>query len=315
MNDPLPVIFLLGPTASGKTGIAIELAQRLDCQLISCDSSLVYSGMDIGSAKPTAAELSAAPHRLINLRDPSEPYSVAQYCEDAMQEIGAAREQRRIPVLVGGTMLYFNALEKGLASMPEANERVRQALSEQGSRLGWAHMHKTLAAIDPAAADKIHPNDPQRIQRALEVYELTGKPISQWQSDQPDAQDRLLHPLLKVGLYPENRAALHARIADRFESMVAAGFLDEVRVLQADARNHAELPSMRSVGYRQAWQFLRGELSMDEFREKSLAATRQLAKRQLTWMRGMQELVLLDSLALSQDECVDQIIRALADIK
>ncbi len=315
MSHSLPVIFLLGPTASGKTGIAIELARRIECQLISCDSSLVYRGMDIGTAKPTAEEQALASHRLIDLCEPNEPYSVAQYCADAHREITLAREAGRVPILVGGTMLYFNALEQGLASMPAADEDVRKRLAERAARLGWEHMHQTLSEVDPEAARKIHPNDPQRIQRALEVFELTGRPISQWQQDKPDASTALLLPVLKVGLFPTDRAALHERIAKRFEQMLEQGFVDEVRSLQADDRNHAELPSMRSVGYRQAWQFLCDEISMDEFRQKSLAATRQLAKRQLTWMRSMQDLLLIDSLALSQDDCVDQIVKALAEIE
>lgn len=315
MSPTLPVIFLLGPTASGKTGVGLELAQREQCQLISCDSSLVYRGMDIGSAKPTEAEQAAAPHRLIDLCEPSEPYSVAQYCEDAKREIDRAREKDRIPVLLGGTMLYFNALEKGLASMPAADDDIRHKLMEQGDRLGWDHMHSILASVDSVAAEKIHPNDPQRIQRALEVYELTGRPISQWQQDQSKEPPAFLQPLLKVGLFPSDRMALHTRIAERFELMLGAGFLDEMRALQSDARNHAMLPSMRSVGYRQAWQYLNDEISMDEFRQKTLAATRQLAKRQLTWMRGMQDLLLLDSLALSQGECVDQIMKALRQLQ
>lgn len=290
-------MFLLGPTASGKTGVGLELAQQCDCQLISCDSSLVYRGMDIGTAKPTADELRLAPHRLIDICEPSEPYSAAQFCSDARREIGEARKRGQIPVLLGGTMLYFNALEQGLAEMPAADDAVREAISTRAANSGWQTMHDELRRVDPAAAARIHPNDPQRIQRALEVWELTGRPISEWQKEQ-EKPDPDLQPILKFGLFPQDRAALHERIAARFELMLEAGFLDEVSRLRADNRNHPGLPSMRSVGYRQAWQYLEGDIDADTFKATALASTRQLAKRQLTWMRSMQSLELLDSLKM-----------------
>jgi len=312
MNPSLPVLFILGPTASGKTGIGLELAQRFACQLISCDSSLVYRGMDIGTAKPTVAEQRLAPHRLVDICEPSAVYSVARYCTDAKDEIAKAQAVGKVPVLLGGTMFYFNALEQGLAAMPVANEQLRRDIAQRAANAGWPALHKSLQPIDPAAAARIHPHDTQRIQRALEVFEATGRSISAWQNDAVESSAEWLHPLYKFALYPADRAALHARIAERLEHMLDSGFVNEVRRLRADPRNDAELPSMRSVGYRQAWRFLDGEFDEQAFVQKTLAATRQLAKRQLTWIRGMENLVLIDSLVLSRQNCVEQITRTLA---
>jgi len=313
MTAILPVIFILGPTASGKTAVGIELAQRVECQLISCDSSLVYRGMNIGTAKPTPDELRLAPHRLLDVCAPSTPYSVAQFCTDAHREIRLAKERGVIPVLLGGTMLYFNALEQGLASMPSADESVREDIAAKAAVVGWEAVHEELRLVDPEAAARIHPNDPQRIQRALEVWKISGRTISAWQAEQTPATDSL-EPLLKFGLYPQDRARLHQRIEARFEQMLDQGFLQEVRTLRTNTCNHAQLPSMRSVGYRQAWQHLDGEIDAATFRSTALAATRQLAKRQLTWMRSMRSLELLDSLELSTTSMVDRIVARLATV-
>ena len=293
-------VFLLGPTASGKTAAGIALSRSMPCRLISVDSSLVYRGLDIGTAKPSASEQQQAPHHLIDICEPWETYSAAQFCRDAKAQINQAVEAGELPVLLGGTMLYFNALEHGLAEMPEADPAVRASLSARAERNGWASMHKELSLIDPAAAARIHPQDPQRIQRALEVWQLTGKNITDWHREGKDRQ--LGIPLLKIGLYPEDRGVLHQRIAERFDAMLLNGFLAEVEALKRDPRINASLPSMRSVGYRQAWAHLDARTTFNEFREQAVAATRQLCKRQLTWMRSMEQLHLIDSTGQSPAE-------------
>lgn len=306
-NNPKPIIFLLGPTASGKTDIGIHLCQHVRCQLISVDSSLVYRGLDIGTAKPTADEQNAAPHKLINIREPWETYSAAEFCIDAKREIDLAIAQDKLPVLIGGTMLYFNALEHGLSELPAADEQIRAMLLMQANERGWKDMHRELVTIDPDAAARIHPNDPQRIQRALEVWHVSGKTLSYWHEN--EAQPALDNQLLKIGLFPADRKLLHQRIESRFDAMLSAGFLDEVRELMSLKQVHSALPSMRSVGYRQAWQYLEGTIDFDTFRAHSLAATRQLAKRQFTWMRGMRSLTLVDSLSESADSIVSIILK------
>ena len=277
-------IFLMGPTASGKTGVAVELVQQLPLEIISVDSALVYRGMDIGTAKPDADTLRIAPHRLIDIRDPAQSYSAAEFRADALRAMEDIRQQGRVPVLTGGTTLYFRALEQGLSALPGADPEVRAALEAQARDSGWAAMHARLAEVDPDAAARIHPNDPQRIQRALEVYALTGSTLSQLHAAGREAApgDRFL----KIILAPQDRALLHVRIRQRFEQMLEQGFLDEVRALRARGDLHAELPSMRAVGYRQAWDYLDGKLSGEEWVERAVIATRQFAKRQMTWLRS-----------------------------
>ena len=274
----------MGPTAAGKTGLAVDLVQRFPLDIISVDSALVYRGMDIGTAKPDAATLARAPHRLIDLKEPSQPYSAAEFCDDAWREMEAIWAADRTPLLVGGTVLYFRALLEGLAPLPAADEKVRSALAERGEREGWPALHRELAQVDPRAAQRIEPTDPQRIQRALEVHALTGRPLSELQeAGNPPAPEL---DTLKIVVSPEDRSVLHERIARRFDAMIADGFEDEARRLMARADFDASLPAFRAVGYRQAWPWLRGELDDDTFRDRALAATRQLAKRQLTGLRG-----------------------------
>lgn len=276
-------VFLMGPTASGKTGLAVELCQRFPLEIISVDSALVYRGMDIGTAKPDAATLALAPHRLIDIRDPSEPYSAADFCADARREMDAITAAGKVPLLVGGTMLYFRSLEHGLSALPAANQQVREQLEQQAAEIGWPAMHGILQQKDPQAADRIHPNDPQRIQRALEVITLSGQSMSALHG-QTDGYS-LDYRLHKIIVSPEPRSVLHERIGRRFDMMLKAGFVDEMQGLFSRPDLNANLPSMRAVGYRQAWSWLQGKCTFEEMRERAVAATRQLAKRQLTWLR------------------------------
>ncbi|MEO5629544.1 MAG: tRNA (adenosine(37)-N6)-dimethylallyltransferase MiaA [Thermomonas sp.] len=287
------VIALMGPTASGKSAYALDLAQRLDGEIVSVDSALVYRGLDIGAAKPNRDEQARVPHHLIDLRDPWQPYSAAEFATDASAAIDEILARGKLPVLAGGTGLYFRALLEGLAPMPEADATQRAAIATEAETRGWAALHADLACVDPPAAKRIHATDAQRIQRALEVYRLTGRSISDWQT-----QSRPARPgwkVLKLVLAPPDRKVLHARIEQRFEAMLVEGFLDEVRALRglpglAAHPAPLELPAIRAVGYRQAWQFLDGneESAADAgaFRERVIAATRQLAKRQFTWLRS-----------------------------
>ena len=286
-----PAIFLMGPTASGKTVLAMELVQKFPCDIISVDSALVYRGMNIGTAKPTARELAAAPHRLIDICDPDESYSAARFREDALHEMEQISRQGRIPLLVGGTMLYFRALEQGLSQLPQADAAVRERLLAQAGELGWQAMHDRLAVIDPAAAVRIHPNDPQRIQRALEVYEISGKSMTELQ--QLHSKPTLPYSLIKLVQAPWTREILRERIAQRFNLMLQQGFENEVRELVKRYALTPDLPSMRSVGYRQMLMYLQADYSYEEMREKGITATRQLAKRQLTWLRKEQDAVWL----------------------
>ncbi|MES9960482.1 MAG: tRNA (adenosine(37)-N6)-dimethylallyltransferase MiaA [Sedimenticola sp.] len=285
-------IFLMGPTASGKTDLAIALTEHLPCDIISVDSALVYRGMDIGTAKPSAEELARAPHRLIDICDPSESYSAAQFREDALREMAEITAAGRIPLLVGGTMLYFRALQYGLSELPAANAAVRARLEQDAALHGWQGMHERLAAVDPAAASRIHPNDPQRIQRALEVYEITGKSLTELQDR--DGEQKLPYRLVKLVRAPREREVLHQRIADRFHKMLAQGFEEEVRGLLQQGSLVPDMPSMRSVGYRQMLKYLLGEWDRETMIEKGIVATRQLAKRQFTWLRADTEAHWLD---------------------
>ena len=285
MNTPLPpAVFLMGPTASGKTALAIELAKRFPLEIISVDSALVYRGMDIGTAKPDADLLRLAPHRLIDIRDPADSYSAAEFRDDALAEMANITAQGRIPLLTGGTFLYFRALESGLSEMPAADPEVRARLEAEARQCGWESMHARLAVIDPRAAARIHANDPQRIQRALEVYAVSGRPISDFHDNKQT--DTLPYRVLKLGLIPQDRAVLHVQIQQRFEQMLADGLVEEVRALFSRDELVAELPAMRAVGYRQVWAFLAGERGYNEMVEQAIVATRQYAKRQLTWLRS-----------------------------
>lgn len=274
---------IMGPTASGKTDIALRLAERFPVDIISVDSALVYRGMDIGTAKPSPEVLVRFPHRLVDIRDPGESYSAAEFRRDALSEIGASLSAGRIPLLVGGTMMYFKVLLQGISQLPAADPVLRARLDREAMTLGWGALHRRLAQVDPAAADKIHPNDPQRIQRALEVYELSGVPWSEL--CRASGGEGFPYPSCRVILEPRHRADLHQRIAQRLDAMFAAGFVDEVAKLRARGDLHSGLAALRAVGYRQVWDYLDGQYGYEEMRNRALYATRQLAKRQLTWLR------------------------------
>ena len=284
VEAPLPpAIFIMGPTASGKTDLAIELARRLPVDVISVDSALVYRDMDIGTAKPSSEELAKAPHRLIDIVDPTEAYSAARFREDALREMAAITAAGRIPLLAGGTMLYFRALEQGLSNLPQADEAIRQQLLDEAEKVGWPAMHARLATVDPAAARRIHPNDPQRIQRALEVHAVTGRPLTELQQERPEPA--LPYRPVKLVQSPWSREELRERIALRFKRMLELGFEQEVRDLLEKYDLSPDLPSMRSVGYRQMLGYIRGDLDYEEMVTTGITATRQLAKRQMTWLR------------------------------
>jgi tRNA dimethylallyltransferase len=293
-------IAVMGPTASGKTAYALELAERFDGEIVSVDSALVYRGLDIGAAKPSREERECVPHHLLDLRDPWQSYSAAEFASDARAAIDGILARGRLPILAGGTGLYFHALLHGLSPMPEADPVLRARITAEAEVRGWPALHAELANVDPAAAQRIHATDPQRIQRALEVFRASGRTISDWQRER--AQDRLTLRTLKLVLAPRERSVLHARIEQRFDAMLAAGFLDEVRALRALPRLQAhpaplDLPAIRAVGYRQAWLHLDGETSEAEFRDRAIFATRQLAKRQWTWLRGELDAQWFDPLA------------------
>jgi tRNA dimethylallyltransferase len=292
-QDSRPLaIALLGPTASGKTALALDWAARLDTEIVSVDSALVYRRLDIGSAKPDAATLARIRHHLVDVREPHEVYSAADFANEALAAMRDISARGRVPILAGGTGLYFEALFDGLAQMPAADPPLRARLRAEAQERGWPALHAELATVDPAAAARIHATDPQRIVRALEVFRLTGEPISAWQARA--TRTRFPFRVLRLVLCPRERSLLHARIEARFDAMLAAGFLDEVRALREDARLHEDLPAVRAVGYRQAWRHLAGDTDAAAFREQGIAATRQLAKRQLTWLRGRPELRWLD---------------------
>ena len=300
-------ILLMGPTASGKTGIAISLCKRFPCDIISVDSALVYRGMDIGTAKPDAATLARTPHRLVDIRDPEESYSAGDFVRDArtaMQEILSAG---RIPLLVGGTMMYFRALTEGIADLPPADPAIRAEIDGLASESGWPAVHAELERVDPLAAARINPNDSQRLQRALEVYRISGKPLSDWQGEAGEVPGDV--SFLKIGLSIEPRSLLHERIARRLDSMIDHGFVEELEALRQRPGLRQDSPAMRSVGYRQFWPLLDGDYDVREARNRALYATRQLAKRQLTWLRAEKQLFEVDAL---EDNAIDTISAFLA---
>lgn len=301
-----PAILLMGPTATGKTALAVELVRRFPCDIISVDSAMIYRGMDIGTAKPGPDILSVAPHRLIDIRNPVENYSAGEFRRDALQHMQEIAAAGRIPLLAGGTMLYFHVLQRGIAELPPADAQRRSELDARAARVGWAALHKELANVDPEAAARIHPNDPQRIQRALEVYDISGKSLSELQ--RAGAVEPLPYRLIKLGLNPPDRKLLHDRIAARFRAMMDAGFLEEVRTLSRNPALTPEHPSMRSVGYRQLREFLDRGGSLDAAVERGIVATRQFAKRQLTRLRAEPEVLWHDSDARA---LLDQVTRAL----
>lgn len=296
MNEQPYVICISGPTAAGKTQLAMDLFDQCNGYIISVDSALIYRGMDIGTAKPTAAELARFPHALIDIIDPAQSYSAADFRRDALREIAHAISLDKTPILVGGTMLYYRALLGGLSNLPGADAQLRAQLQETAMQQGWASLHQRLAELDPVAAARIHPNDPQRLIRALEVYELSGKTITELTAQQ---EPGLALPSYQFAVAPNDRKVLHERIYQRFETMLAQGLIDEVEKLRGRDDLHLDLPSMRCVGYRQVWQYLDGEFGYSEMLEKGVAATRQLAKRQITWLRSWPDLHWLDPTAVN----------------
>ena len=295
--DDVPTLCIVGPTGAGKTHLAMSLAEYAKSlgqtiELISMDSALVYRGLDIGSAKPTKAEQAAVIHHLIDIIDPTEVYSAARFAKDAKRLCSEIRKRGNIPVVVGGTMLYWRAWAHGLSSLPPANPEIRARLDEEGKSIGWPAMHAKLAVVDPETAARLKPNDSQRVQRALEVFDITGKPMSALLADSPseDGREGSAIPawIHLVSLEPSDRKRLHLSLEKRFDEMLAAGFIDEVKALRMNTELHVDLPAIRSVGYRQAWEYLNGEIDVQEMRYKALAATRQLGKRQLTWLRAIK---------------------------
>ena len=310
-NSLPPAIFIMGPTASGKTALAMSLRQRFPVELISVDSALIYRGMDIGTAKPTAEELALAPHRLIDIRDPAESYSAADFRADALREMAAITAEGKIPLLVGGTMLYFKALLEGLSPLPAADPEVRAQIEKQAQELGWEALHRQLQQVDPVSAARIHPNDPQRLSRALEVFLISGKTLTELTKI---SGETLPYNVQQFAIAPATREQLHQRIALRFEQMMAAGFEAEARALFERGDLHTDLPSVRCVGYRQMWSYLEGEIDYDEMVYRGICATRQLAKRQMTWLRGWESVHWLDSdEPLQALESVAHVVRALLD--
>lgn len=306
MNDKLPLaIFLMGPTASGKTELAIKLRRRFPIELISVDSALIYKGMDIGTAKPSAEEQAAAPHRLIDILDPAESYSAADFRKDALQQMAEISSQGKIPMLVGGTMLYYKALLEGLSPLPAADPKIRAEIESEAQQKGWQALHDELAQFDPVSAARIHPNDPQRLSRAIEVYRISGNSLTELTKKKGEP---IPYNVKQFAIAPKERSELHRRIELRYEKMVEAGFEQEVRELHQRPDLHPDLPAIRCVGYRQMWGYLDNEYSFDEAIFKGICATRQLAKRQITWLRSWKDLTWLDS------QNVDQGVETIANV-
>ena len=288
-----PALFIMGPTAAGKTDLAIEIAKRYPVEIISVDSALVYRGMNIGTAKPDADILKCYPHHLVDIIEPTDAYSVGEFRQDALKLMAEITAKGKIPLLVGGTMLYFKALQQGLSDLPVADPLIRERLNAEAEQYGLAHLHERLAKIDPVSAKRIHINDPQRLQRALEVYEVTGKSLTEL--TQQREQQPLPYRVIKLILSPFDRSVLHQRIEHRYKNMIEQGFIDEVKKMFERVDCHPDLPSIRAVGYRQAWSYLSNEYDNDTFIDKSIIATRQMAKRQLTWLRAQDDGVWFDS--------------------
>jgi|TARA_R110001599_G_scaffold303685_1_gene509611 tRNA dimethylallyltransferase len=309
MADTRPwAIFLMGPTAAGKTDAAMALHEHLGHELISVDSAMVYRGMDIGSAKPCASELARAPHHLIDIRDPAEPYSAADFRVDALSLMRQISAAGKVPLLVGGTMLYYKRLVEGVANLPSADPAIRQRLEAQWQNEGLLSLHQRLAEVDALSAQRIHPNDPQRVMRALEVYYASGRPMSElWAEQQPET---FPWRVLSIALAPSDRSLLHQRIAQRFEVMLGEGLINEVAALKKRNDLHLGLPAMKSVGYRQVWEYLEGEYDYASLVERGVIATRQLAKRQLTWLRSWPELNWVDS---QRSDALDQVLKLVRD--
>jgi tRNA dimethylallyltransferase len=317
-------ITIVGPTASGKSSLAMAIARSAKqlgktVEIISMDSALVYRGMDIGTAKPSKSEMQEVRHHGIDIAEPEDPYSAAKFAHDAKQWLNEIRARNNIPLIVGGTMLYWRALAHGLSNMPAASPEIRAEIEARAAKLGWPAIHDELAKVDPETAARLEKNDAQRVQRALEIYLQSGKPMSEWLQEQPKDSGRgegggedhnAPMNLRLISIEPSDRSVLHERIAKRFEVMMAEGFLDEMKVLRQNPRLHPDLPSMRAVGYRQAWDHLDGNITFQEFQDQAIAATRQLAKRQLTWLRGMQTKEVIDSLDESQMKKCEQDVLA-----
>ncbi len=306
MKSLPPAIFLMGPTASGKTGVAVELVQRMPVELISVDSALVFRDMDIGTAKPDAATLTRAPHHLIDIIDPTEAYSAAAFRKGALRLMADITARGKMPLLVGGTMLYFKALREGLSPLPQADAALREQLDAEIAQHGIEHLHAKLAQVDAETAARLHSTDTQRVQRAMEIFLVSGKPMSELIKHQE--QDPLPYAITPIALIPSDRAVLHQRIAVRFEQMLKDGLVDELRGLRDKYDLHRDMTSMRCVGYRQAWEFMEGEISKAELSEKGIAATRQLAKRQLTWLRSMPDSIEFDCLSPDLAEQVARLV-------
>ncbi|MER1939396.1 tRNA (adenosine(37)-N6)-dimethylallyltransferase MiaA [Castellaniella sp. FW104-16D08] len=304
------LICLAGPTASGKSAASMALAARWPIEIIVMDSATIYRGMDIGTAKPDPQEQAQVPHHLLDIRDPAQAYSAAEFAHDAAALAQAIRQRGRIPILCGGTMLYYKALREGLHALPPADPAIRQALDDEARERGWPALHEELARVDAITAARLAPNDSQRLQRALEIWRTSGRPMSDWlaQASQPVLPG---WQFLTISLEPSDRLVLHRRIAQRYEAMMRAGLLDEVRALHARADLHPGLPSIRCVGYRQLWAYLDGDTSLDEAVERAIAATRQLAKRQITWLRALPERLTVDCLA---DDAAGQVLRHCAQV-
>ncbi len=305
-QDKRPVIFLMGPTASGKTELAISLVESSNCEIISVDSAMIYRDMNIGTAKPNKEELARAPHHLINIRNPDETYSAAEFCTDANILIDEIHRRGKIPLLVGGTIMYFHALQFGINELPTANSQLREQMNHIGTTQGWAVLHEKLSQVDPESADKIHPNDAQRIQRALEVFELTGAKLSSHHSQENPVRSDI--SILNIGLFPQDRSQLHNAIMTRFDAMLDQGVIDELIGLRQKWQLTMQIPSMRCIGYRQLWQYIENDINYEQMRDQAIAATRQLAKRQLTWLRHYPETKLIDPYINSAQQIRQEII-------